>query len=384
VLTSSGVGALLCGVLLYAAAVALGYSELAELATGCVVAVGLALAWTLPRPSLTVRREIAPACVERGGTAVAVVSVVNTGRGGRSALRAEDVCGEELIGVDVPRLARRGRRTVTYRLPTARRGEVPVGPLRLVRSDPLRLVRRVQRYGESATLLVLPRVYPLPLLTSGRTRHLEGTTSENATAGTTTFHSLRAYVPGDALRHVHWRSTARTGTLMIRRLVDASRPHTTVVLDLRPEVYGEGEAFELAVDAAASIAVSAARHGFPVRVLTPAGQPMATRGSPGDVQAQLDHLARVRPGAGVGPAEELALLRRSRGGGLLALVTGRPDPATISGLAVAGHAYDRVVVVRVGDGGDPEMDAAWPAGHAVVDVANGDELVAGWRRQDGG
>ncbi|OLT25824.1 hypothetical protein BJF79_43970 [Actinomadura sp. CNU-125] len=64
---------------------------------------------------------------------------------------------------------------------------------------------------------------------------------------------------GDELRHVHWKSSARTGTLMVRQLVDASLPTTTVVLEARPERWPEPDDFELAVDVAASVAACARR-----------------------------------------------------------------------------------------------------------------------------
>ncbi|MEO3869282.1 DUF58 domain-containing protein [Nonomuraea sp. B12E4] len=230
------------------------------LATGGLLALAAALAWTAPKPRLDVHREVTPLKVPRGDAAVAVLNVSNLGRRGLSGLRAQDRIGTSEHTVDLPRLPRGAVRTVSYPLLTARRGEIPVGPLRLVRADPFGLTRQVREYGLPATLLVRPRTVPLPVPPSGRAHHLEGPTSDNAPSGTVTFHTLREYVVGDDLRHVHWRSSARTGTLMVRQLIDASLPTTTVVLDTRGLT-------EPAVDAAASVAVAAARAGFPVRVL---------------------------------------------------------------------------------------------------------------------
>lgn len=100
---------------------------------------------------------------------------------------------------------------------------------------------------------------------------LEGPTSDTADDGTLTFHSLREYVLGDDLRRVHWRSTARSGRLMVRRMIDVSLPTTTVVLDTSRDSYRDPEAFETAVDVAASVAGAAVLNHFPIRILTSAG-----------------------------------------------------------------------------------------------------------------
>ncbi|MCK2217264.1 DUF58 domain-containing protein [Actinomadura sp. ATCC 31491] len=333
VLTPLGWGTLAGSIVLYAAGFALGYPEPVVLATGGLLALAAALAWTAPRPRLDVRREVTPLKVPRGEAAVAVLTVANLGRRGLSGLRAQDRIGAAEHTVELPRLPRNGVRTVSYPLPTGVRGEIPVGPLVVVRADPFGLTRRVRPYGSPATLLVRPRTVPLPVPPSGRAHHLEGPTSDNAPSGTVTFHTLREYVVGDDLRHVHWRSSARTGTLMVRQLIDASLPTTTVVLDTR------GELSELAVDAAASVAVAAARAGFPVRVITGDGPLPDARP---DAEAVLDRLAVVGgTAAGVGEA-----LRLARGGGSLVLVTA--DPAEAGRVAGVRRRFDRVICVYVG------------------------------------
>jgi uncharacterized protein (DUF58 family) len=351
------------------------------LATAAVVAVVGAVAWTRPAPRLTVRREIAPAKVARAEPAVGVVSVTNAGRRTRAGLTALDTLGSTQVAVEVPGLAAGARRTVTYRLPTDRRGEVLVGPLRIVRADPLGLARRVSSRGEQESLLVRPRVHPLPMLPAGRARHLEGSISDRALSGTATFHALREYVPGDDLRHVHWRSSARLGTLMTRELVDASRPTTTIVLDLRPAAYAAGseaaERFELAVDACASVAVASGRHSHPVRVLTGAGPLVETRGGRGDVGTLLDRLATVSPeptGTLVAP---LDTLRRARTGGLLVVVTGDVDSTELGRLRTVRGRFDRIVTVQVGAGGQ----ASHPGVGTLIAAGSPEELVAGWQRE---
>jgi uncharacterized protein (DUF58 family) len=370
VLTRLGWGIAVASVVVYAAGAWLGYPEAVVLAAGGVLAVLTALLWTLPQPRLTVRREISPLKVARGEAAGGVLRVTNTGRLRRAGMRAHDVCGTGAIEVEVPGLRPGRTESVTYALPTDRRGEIPIGPLRLVRADPFGLARRVREYGERQTLLVRPRTVALPLMPSGRNHHLEGPTTDTAPAGTVTFHALREYVVGDDLRHIHWRSSARTGTLMVRQLVDASLPQTTIVIDTNEDAYPDPDDFELAVDAAASVAAGAAAASFPVRVLTGDGPLVETKGGAHDIELILDRLARLS--AHAVPHEALDVARRVRAGGSLVVLTGARGQ--ISRAGTLRRRFDRVVCVRV----RPEAPGPGLAGIALIEMANLDELRAAW------
>ncbi|TDC64503.1 DUF58 domain-containing protein [Actinomadura sp. GC306] len=371
ILTPLGWGTAAASVLLYAAGWRLGYPEPAMFGVAGLAAVAGAVLWTLPQVRLDVRREVAPAKVARGEPAVGVLHVTNRGRGARG-VRARDAAGPGAVEVDIPRLRAGATRTVSYRLPTGRRGELPVGPLRLERADPLRLARRTREYGAPEVLLVRPRTVPLALLPSGRAHHLEGPTSDRSPAGTATFHALREYVVGDELRHIHWKSSARTGTLMVRRLVDASLPTTTVVLEARPGAWPEPDDFELAVDAAASVAAAAAAAQFPVRVLTGGGPVAETRGGPDDLETLLDRLTSVETREGAGSVVDA--VRRVRGGGSLVAVLG--GAVELAGIAAVRSRFDRVVVLRV-RAAEP---ASAPPGVRVVDFADLEGLADAWRR----
>ncbi len=67
------------------------------------------------------------------------------------------------------------------------------------------------------------------------------------------FHALREYVRGDDLRHVHWRSSARAGQLLVRQYHQTRRNHATVIVDDARDSYKTEDDFELAVSIAASL-----------------------------------------------------------------------------------------------------------------------------------
>jgi len=64
------------------------------------------------------------------------------------------------------------------------------------------------------------------------------------------FQEIREYVPGDDRRHVHWRTSARIGSLRVRQYVDPRRSHLAVVLSTAIGEFTNDEEFELAVSIA--------------------------------------------------------------------------------------------------------------------------------------
>jgi uncharacterized protein (DUF58 family) len=344
----TGLGRTLAGCVLglFAAGWALGYPELAVVGTGGVLALAVGLGLVVRRTSLQVRRELIPDRVARGEPAVASLHVQNVARLSSPRLSAVDPCGPRQTRVALPRLRPGASREVSYRLPTERRGVFPVGPLQVDRSDPLGLWRRWQRFDQSAVLRVHPVVLPLPVAPSGRRLHLDGPQEDSAPRGTVTFDGLRAYVPGDDQRHVHWRSSVRLGTLMVRVHVDPSLPLTTVLLDTRRALHGE-ESFEDAVEAVASITVGAALQRYPVRLRTTCGETVDCHGRREDARALLDMLAGVQLVDHGGFDAITSLLAKARGGTLV-VVTGRCGRDDLAAVARVRSRFERAIVLRIG------------------------------------
>jgi uncharacterized protein (DUF58 family) len=347
-----------------AAGWALGHRELLTVALVGAVAVALAVPWGWATPAADAERSVAPARVTRGDPAEGHLRVRRNG-GWQPALVIRDRVAGAPLDTPVPHRVD-GTFEARYRLPTDRRGAIAVGPLSAVRSDPLGLVASTRRLAPVTTLWVHPRVHAVAPLGSGRRRDLEGPTEDRA-SGSITFHALREYVPGDDLRLVHWLSTARTGTLMVRQQVDPSQPHTTVVLDTRRRSYA-GEAFEDAVDAAASLVVASTSRRFPVRLLTTGG--LVAGGRRGQTQARplLDELTVVAAsGAEARSLPDVAGASSEPAGRCLVVVTGRPPEGELDAVRAQGPQVAALAVVRI--------DAA--AGAGVVRAEGAVEVVAG-------
>jgi uncharacterized protein (DUF58 family) len=199
-----------------------------------------------------------------------------------------------------------------YRMPTDRRGVLPIGPLTAYRQDVLGLARSTSVVAGVEEVLVSPRAHLLdmPLLGQGVLgRHLLALAQR---LGPGDFHSLRDYIDGDEPRTIHWRASARSENLKVRQHSVEGLQRCVVLLDqhVPAGVAGE-EAFERAVTAAASAVHSADRAGLTTRFVTSDGADL--RGP--DVAATTLHLlARIgisdRPTVSVerDPSEGLGLV----------------------------------------------------------------------------
>jgi uncharacterized protein (DUF58 family) len=125
----------------------------------------------------------------------------------------------------------------------------------VVRADPLGLFSRVVQQSTATELFVHPRTVRVPGAGAGFLRDLEGRESADMSPSDLAFHSLREYVPGDDRRHVHWKTSARSGRLMVQQFVDTRRSHVLIILDDELARYPEPTQFETAVSVVASIGV---------------------------------------------------------------------------------------------------------------------------------
>ncbi len=129
-------------------------------------------------------------------------------------------------------------------------------------------------------------------------------------------------MPGDDRRNVHWRSTARTGHLMVRQFEETRRASLVVLLSTRFEDYPHEDDFETAVSAACSLGLDALASNREVHLLTPEG--VLPTSSP---QRMLDASCAVEM-TGESTCDELTgqALRSWPALSVLAVVTGQDCP----------------------------------------------------------
>jgi uncharacterized protein (DUF58 family) len=149
----------------------------------------------------------------------------------------------------------------------ASRGLYELGPAELRTTDSFGLLRFKRRFGERTEIVVYPEVFELvgfPL--RGRSRDM-GARGSFAQQGDE-FSGLREYRRGDDRRHIHWKSVARTGELIVKEFAQNAPQRHTVVLDLHCRGIGAPEIeVEDAVSATGSVLWHLAREGLPSRLL---------------------------------------------------------------------------------------------------------------------
>ncbi|MGI5183572.1 DUF58 domain-containing protein [Dactylosporangium sp. CA-152071] len=270
-LTRRGVAVLAGAVCSYAAGEVAGFAYfrgLAGVAAGCLLA---AAATTLLRPRVEVSRTVYPDRIERGRPALATLLVRNPTPHRQRGFAAVDRAGTAAHEIQVRPLAAGVDTTYHYELPTTVRGRLQVGPLAVRLSDPFDLVHAERAVGGIASLWVYPRRHPARPARVGHPRHHhDGPITDPPLRGSADMRAVREYQPGDEVRHLHWKATARTGQLMVREYADPARTRFTVVLDTRPAALSPA-AFEEAVEVAASLLYASAAAGQPCRLITPAG-----------------------------------------------------------------------------------------------------------------
>jgi uncharacterized protein (DUF58 family) len=126
---------------------------------------------------------------------------------------------------------------------------------------------RVREWPNVRRVYVHPPTVTVPSTMSGFIRDLEGSPTQNLVDSDISFHAIREYVPGDGQRHIHWKSTAKTGRLMVRQFEESRRARMAVLLGTNPLEFATPDEFELAVSVAGSLGTRAIRDGRDVSVL---------------------------------------------------------------------------------------------------------------------
>ncbi|HEX3857057.1 MAG TPA: DUF58 domain-containing protein [Verrucomicrobiae bacterium] len=156
---------------------------------------------------------------------------------------------------EMPPLMPNGEIEVRVEVLPLRRGILHFTGVTLARPDPLGLFRSFSRTALPQTTLILPKRYPLPpIALPGALRYQEGGVALAANIGRSEeFVALREYRHGDPLRHIHWRSWAKTGKPIVKEFEDEFFVRHALVLDTFDDE-PNSEVLEEAVSVAASFA----------------------------------------------------------------------------------------------------------------------------------
>jgi uncharacterized protein (DUF58 family) len=391
---AAGGAAILC-------AVALGYPALTRVG-GLLVLLPLVTAFFVGRGRyrLGLVRTLSPAQVTAGQQARVQLELTNDGRMPTGLLMLEEhipyVLGTRPRFV-INHMGPKWKRSVEYAVRSDVRGKFVVGPMTVRLSDPFGLVELDRAFVATSSLVVTPKVTPLPAIPlSGAWTGAGDNRPRAFAAGSAEDVTVREYRQGDELRRVHWRSSAKAGELMVRREEQPWQSRATLFLDNRATSHrgtGAASSLEHAVAVAASVAVHLVQRGFRVRLVTATGEE--------DGGAWHEHGAQVAETAPL--LESLAVLREvgqtsldvrwlqeAGHSGLLVGVFGalqdRDKPAITrmkhSSATALAIALDVDAWVRNRTAEPQESDAAgWLASHGyrTVDCGPRDSVAGTWQ-----
>jgi uncharacterized protein (DUF58 family) len=360
----------------------LGVEELAMLAAAAFLVVVFAFL-RVRRHSLRIsaQRALHPSRAEAGTPARADLTVMNLGKRSTPVLAATDSfdTGRRVARFLVAPLAPGETADAAYRLPTTRRGIYTVGPLTLSVHDAFGVVETGVTLAGEDRFVVYPRVedvLPLPGAASREARM--GSRQASRVPVGLDFFGLREYEVGDDLRRVHWRSTARTGELMLRQDETPWESRSTILLDTRPSTHS-GESFERAVEIAASLVTAMCRGRRLVRFMTTGGVDIRSSGV--DRYAQImEYLAGASLETYVRWDHVVEGLRRA-GDGPLAAVVANADQADLNALGALRPRLGLVflcVVRPSAYGGTDVGSVPVPPGALVVPVSADSPFRTAW------
>jgi uncharacterized protein (DUF58 family) len=166
----------------------------------------------------------------------------------------------------------RARKTILYQLKCNCRGYYQLGPLMAETGDVFGLYRRYRVLSEPSFLLAYPEVIPLAGFDIASRRPIgEVRMAHRLYEDPTRIAGVRSYEAGDPLNRIHWRATARTGTLHSKVYEPSTVAGATLLLDFHEKSFDprhEPVRSELAVTAAASIAGAIFQMGQQVGLVT--------------------------------------------------------------------------------------------------------------------
>ncbi|MFA6242462.1 MAG: DUF58 domain-containing protein [Candidatus Hydrogenedentales bacterium] len=149
-----------------------------------------------------------------------------------------------------------------------KRGVYELPDIVLATAFPFGLIETRRRISVPREVVVYPRVHAVRTAVVEKSRTTGDVPQISQGAGDE-FFSLRDYIPGDDLRHIAWRASARTGTLLVKELEKQTARHIVFIFDTRRiELPDFDDCFEGAIELVASLAQSLLNRQYAVSMVT--------------------------------------------------------------------------------------------------------------------
>jgi uncharacterized protein (DUF58 family) len=249
------------------------------------------------------------------GTPMSIEIALAARHGGRFLL-VEDGWRGARARTLLPMLSPGARTHAALGVVPVRRGRHAIGPIEVKSRGLLGLFNVRRRLPVTDEVIVWPQCRPVPPDALARLRTALGGASAERSREPEEFYGVRDYRPGDSLARVHWRSTVRRGTLVVREFERTSAPAVTLVVDL--DRRQRSDRLDALVRAAASVLHVAREQGLSMAVAGWDEGPIRLHGW----EAAMDWLALAAPS---GPSLSTVLPALDGAGSALIVVASTAD-----------------------------------------------------------
>jgi uncharacterized protein (DUF58 family) len=148
-----------------------------------------------------------------------------------------DLPGHHVSQVVTSLMGHRKRRW-SVRTICQQRGRFTLGPMTIASGDPLGLFRIERAITATAPFIVYPATIDLPAFSPQESQLTGGEAMQRRTHHiTTNVSGVRDYEPGDSFNRIHWRSTARTGRLIVKEFELDPSADLWLFLDMDREMH---------------------------------------------------------------------------------------------------------------------------------------------------
>jgi uncharacterized protein (DUF58 family) len=260
---------------------------------------------------------------------------------------------EPVIALSIPPF---GHQLFTLEMGCPYKGVFETGIMSLRLQDPLGILRfRPRPHGRPlSAVTVWPRRIQVPDSEESLAVMDEKTAPRrDYSEDLSSIHQIRDWRAGDALKRVHWKLTARTGSLMVKEFDSTTRDEIAVILDARS---GPGSRLDLIrfedalIEAAYSVIATLLDDGRPLRMTTHTEELMYLHGSDAADIPRFYRFLSLMPVSGTHSAEEIITFEAPQlaRGGRMIVIGGMPDEgllASLTALSDEGIAVTLVIAV---------------------------------------
>ncbi len=281
--------------------------------------------------------RVSPETADENGRSLITVTVRNEGHFPKFYLRAIDTLprfvryagSPEADSVFLVKLWPGEAGRIKYLIEPQKRGQHKIGPLLIQATDAFGFSELYQKVESYAEILVYPEILPVSpsLLSSGAATGWRDEEDARSRGNGTDFTGVREYRPGDELRRINWKTTARTGTLAVTEYTQGYASDVVLILDRDGNAYedsgvGKLSAFEYGVKIATAVAATALRQGSKVNISSTGlhSERMLELTGNEELALMLDRFARIEADGEVSLEQQLKYCAPEISAGAIAVI----------------------------------------------------------------